>query len=420
MTLACFARYTRCVPALLAVVCSSAREPVKKSGSVLKFCRELLRMCQDVQVMDDGAAAQIEEILARPPKAGVSALPLTNMGQGMFHCYPLTQPSTALWRLLTLAPFGEQGFVRMNAHTAAFGAGGALHPQWTLSAYLFGEVDDPTGLKGHFLLSRTANRVTLPIKNTCLLVKMLALVDRPGFTIDFEFITPLPHEMTTQIAPVDVELLYTHALRLQVGADVSCHARFRHIRRCDSYRTDEIGIQITQHMAFVSIHAHAPAFAPVPHLGVFNADASIFGDSFDKAHLPFLIDLHILRLDMLGNLQRWLSQFSFFLRERLHPGFHGLQDESERFVSLLALIPVTIECCFHAGPTHHCCTGFLPGVERSTGGWPRTQKRAPPSMSFHQGRCVWPPPTFCPARSFKGRTQTHQSDARKKGQTCRG
>src|SRR2546426_4429847 len=48
-------------------------------------------------------------------------------------------------------------------------------------------------------------------------------------------------------------------------------------------------------MPLVSIYPHTATFADVPHLPVFDADAPIFGDSFDQAHLLLLVDLHILR-----------------------------------------------------------------------------------------------------------------------------
>src|SRR5215472_1979372 len=118
-----------------------------------------------------------------------------------------------------------------------------------------------------------------------------------------------------------------------------------------------------QHMASVTIHAHTPAFAPMPHLGVFVADEAIFGNPFDQAYLPLLIACDILRMNVLSDLQGWLSQFHLFLLKRLHPDFYGLQDlqdEPECCFSLPRLIPVAIACCFQAGPAHHCCSSFLP------------------------------------------------------------
>ncbi len=56
------------------------------------------------------------------------------------------------------------------------------------------------------------------------------------------------------------------------------------------------------HMPLVSIHPHTPTLAPMAHLGVFDADTPIFGDALDEAGFVFLIDLHILLLDLLRNL----------------------------------------------------------------------------------------------------------------------
>jgi hypothetical protein len=53
--------------------------------------------------VDNGAAAQIEEILANAAIACSSSLPPANVGQRVLNCYPLTQLSTSLLSLLTLA-----------------------------------------------------------------------------------------------------------------------------------------------------------------------------------------------------------------------------------------------------------------------------------------------------------------------------
>jgi hypothetical protein len=49
-----------------------------------------------MQIVDDGAAAKIEEILAYVAIAGTSALPSPNMGQNMFHRHSFTQLGHAL------------------------------------------------------------------------------------------------------------------------------------------------------------------------------------------------------------------------------------------------------------------------------------------------------------------------------------
>ncbi len=76
--------------------------------------------------MDDGASAQIEEILAQSQIAGTSSLPLTHMSQAMLDSYPFAQLGTSLRGLLALAQLDEQGFVRMDADATTLGTGGAL------------------------------------------------------------------------------------------------------------------------------------------------------------------------------------------------------------------------------------------------------------------------------------------------------
>jgi hypothetical protein len=58
---------------------------------------------QNVQIVDDGAPPQIEEILAKSPIACTSSLPLTHMSQGMLNRYPFTQFVPSLRSLLALA-----------------------------------------------------------------------------------------------------------------------------------------------------------------------------------------------------------------------------------------------------------------------------------------------------------------------------
>lgn len=56
-----------------------------------------------MQIVDNGVAAQIEEILALPTIVRSPSLPSTNMSKGMLNCHPFTQLGAPLWGLLTLA-----------------------------------------------------------------------------------------------------------------------------------------------------------------------------------------------------------------------------------------------------------------------------------------------------------------------------
>ena len=56
-----------------------------------------------MQVVDDSATAQIEEVLAYTSIASTSALPSTYMGKGMLNGHPFAQLGTPLRCLLTLS-----------------------------------------------------------------------------------------------------------------------------------------------------------------------------------------------------------------------------------------------------------------------------------------------------------------------------
>ncbi len=111
----------------------------------------------------------------------------------------------------------------MDAHTASFRTGSALGLQGALGAGLFGKVDDPTGHKGHFLLSRTANDLPFPIKGKRLLVKAFADPNWPGFAIHFQIIAALSHQMAAQIRPINVQFFQSYMLPIQI-----CTNRFSH------------------------------------------------------------------------------------------------------------------------------------------------------------------------------------------------
>jgi hypothetical protein len=59
-----------------------------------------------MQIMDDGAPAQIEEILAQSQVACASSLPMANMGERMLNGHPFAQFVASFRRLLTLTSLG--------------------------------------------------------------------------------------------------------------------------------------------------------------------------------------------------------------------------------------------------------------------------------------------------------------------------
>ena len=82
-----------------------------------------------MQVVDEGTAAQVQEILARPTVAGAPALPVPHVRQGMFDGDPLAQLGAAGRRPLTLAQLLEELFVGVDMDATATRAGRAAHAQ---------------------------------------------------------------------------------------------------------------------------------------------------------------------------------------------------------------------------------------------------------------------------------------------------
>jgi hypothetical protein len=190
----------------------------------------------------------------------------------------------------------------MDADTASFGTGRALGFQRTLGTGLFGKVDHAAGNKGHLLFSRTTDELPFPIQRKGLLVKAFALANGPGEALHLQLIAALPHQMATQIGPINVQFFQRNLLPINVHADRFGDTRFRDIGGGDTHGSDETRVQIMQHMALVPIHAHTPTFAPMTHLAIFDADTPIFGNALDETRFPLLIDLYILLLDLLRNL----------------------------------------------------------------------------------------------------------------------
>ena len=90
-------------PQIIFIFTVRSRASVKKSSNVLKLSRKLLGASQDVQIVDDSAPTQIEEVFTQSAIACAPSLPSTDMGKGMLNRHPLTQFVTTFWRLLSLA-----------------------------------------------------------------------------------------------------------------------------------------------------------------------------------------------------------------------------------------------------------------------------------------------------------------------------
>src|SRR6266567_479398 len=199
-----------------------------------------------MQIVDDSASAQVEEIFAGATVARSPSLPPANMGQGMLHSYPFTQGLSTCWRSLTLSQFHEQRFIRVNADAAPFGTGSTLPFQGTLSTGFFGKMHDATRHKGHLLFRWTANDLSVPIEGKHLLGEVLSLAHRPGFAIDLQFSTAFPHQLAAQIGSVDMHLFQSNRLSSQIRTDGLGDAGFWDIRRSDTNGADQTRIEIME------------------------------------------------------------------------------------------------------------------------------------------------------------------------------
>src|SRR6266478_591219 len=77
---------------------------------------------------------------------------------------------------------------------------------------------------------------------------------------------------------------------------------------------------------------------------------------------PFSSTCTSWALTRLRNRERGLRQLRLFLLQRVHPGFHGLQDgqdQAQRLFSLPDLVPIPIEGRLQARLTHHPCSGLF-------------------------------------------------------------
>src|SRR4029453_11123505 len=132
--------------------------------------------------MDDCTASQLKHVLPHPPVAGASALPATNMGQGVFHRDALAQLGAPLGGLLVFAQLLPQGFIGMNADATARRTRGTTRPQRTMRTGVRGKLDHPTGLKRHRLSARTAPFVPFPVPLQGTFRKIWPWSYWPGFT----------------------------------------------------------------------------------------------------------------------------------------------------------------------------------------------------------------------------------------------
>src|SRR5215475_13715734 len=232
-----------------------------------------------MQIMHDSTPTQIKDIFPDPTVAGAATLPAPHMGQGMFHGYALTQLCPPLRRALAFTQLLPQGFIGMNADTAARGASGTAVPQRTAGTRGGGELDDLSWGKGHALATRTPQGVALPIELEGSFGKIRPLPHGPRLAENGPRLAPLLPQLTGQIGPVNRQFPPRALWHRQVRFNRVGDTGLGRSGGRDAHRHNQTRVQIAQPMAFVTIYEQTPTLAPVAHLGIFDAEAPIFGDA---------------------------------------------------------------------------------------------------------------------------------------------
>src|SRR4051812_14542820 len=94
-----------------------------------------------MEVVDDGGAAQVEQVLAFAAVAGAAALPAADVGEAVLDRDPLAELGAAGRGALAGAQLVEEPLVGVDGDRAAVGAGGAAGAEGAGGAGRLGEVD---------------------------------------------------------------------------------------------------------------------------------------------------------------------------------------------------------------------------------------------------------------------------------------
>lgn len=203
----------------------------------------------DVQVVHDGVAAQVEQVLAGAPVAGTAALPAANLGQAVLDCDPLPQPGPALGGELAGAQLSQEVLVGVELHAAAPTAGGAPGPQRAGLADRSGELDLAAGDKRHPHMVGAGEQPLVEVEVERGLGEPGAVADRERLTEDGQLGAAVANQAAGSIRPVDGQLGQVNLLVGKVGGDLVGDAGLGDVGWSDPDRPDQAGVQVTGHVA---------------------------------------------------------------------------------------------------------------------------------------------------------------------------
>src|SRR5271165_908184 len=139
----------------------------------------------DVEVVDDGDAPQVEQVLAGPAVAGAAALPVPDVGEGVLDGDAFAQFRAPLSGLLALAQLGQQRLVGMDGDAAPVAAGGAAGPQRAGRAGVLREAHGLAGPERHSYPGRAGQLPGAEVEGELVLGEPAGgVADPPGLAED--------------------------------------------------------------------------------------------------------------------------------------------------------------------------------------------------------------------------------------------
>jgi hypothetical protein len=158
----------------------------------------------DVEVVDDRDATQVEQVLALAKVAGAVTLPTTDMGQGVLDLVALAQPGPPVRGLLRGAELDQEPLVGMDLHAAAPAAAGALGTQRAGLAGRGGELDPAARDKRHGDAVGAGEQALVEVQGERGLGEPWSVADRERLAEDLQVGVTVTDQAAGQVGPVNV------------------------------------------------------------------------------------------------------------------------------------------------------------------------------------------------------------------------
>src|SRR4030043_489445 len=126
-------------------------------------------MGNDVQVVNDCATAQVEQVFSNAAVSGSPSLPAPDVGQRVFDRRAFPEFCAPLGRQLPLAQFRDEALLWMDADAASVPALGTAFTFGTRGTRIRWEMHDTTRFEWQLHIVRATNDLPLPVQpKSCL------------------------------------------------------------------------------------------------------------------------------------------------------------------------------------------------------------------------------------------------------------